>query len=56
MLVVGDDDTAAHTVGVNARGSQRPERGVALDAFVGRVAAEVAAKGLPEGGAEAAAS
>jgi len=56
VLVVGDDDTAARTVGVNARGSQRPDRGVALDAFVARVAAEVTTKGLPERDADAPAS
>ena len=31
VLVVGDDDVAAGTVGVNARGSERPERGVPVD-------------------------
>ena len=31
VLVVGDDDVAAGTVGVNRRGSDRPERGVAGD-------------------------
>jgi threonyl-tRNA synthetase len=36
ILVVGDDDIAAGTVGVNARGSERPERGVDLEAFVDR--------------------
>ncbi|HVE93392.1 MAG TPA: threonine--tRNA ligase [Acidimicrobiales bacterium] len=41
ILVVGDDDLAAGTVGVNARGSDRPERDVALDDFVARVRAEV---------------
>ena len=30
ILVVGDDDVAAGTVGVNRRGSERPERGVDL--------------------------
>ena len=30
ILVVGDDDVAAGTVGVNARGSDKPERGVDL--------------------------
>ena len=30
ILVVGDDDVAAGTVGVNRRGSNRPERGVEL--------------------------
>ncbi len=37
ILVVGDDDVTARTVGVNARGSERPERGVALGEFVGRL-------------------
>jgi hypothetical protein len=39
--VVGDDDVEQHTVGVNARGSDTPERGVALEEFVSRVAADV---------------
>jgi threonyl-tRNA synthetase len=33
VLVVGDDDVAGRTVGVNRRGEERPERGVALDEF-----------------------
>jgi hypothetical protein len=33
---------------VNARGSNRPERGVDLDAFIERVVAEVAAHGSPD--------
>jgi threonyl-tRNA synthetase len=44
VLVVGDDDVAAGTVGDNARGSERPERGVHVDDFVDRLAAEVSAK------------
>jgi threonyl-tRNA synthetase len=44
VLVVGDDDVAAGTVGVNARGSEQPERGVGVDAFRDRLAAEVAAR------------
>ncbi len=44
ILVVGDDDVAASTVGVNARGKD-VERGVAVDDFVARVTAEVAARG-----------
>ena len=43
VLVVGDDDVEAGTVGVNRRGSERPERGVAVDELVERFAAEVAA-------------
>jgi threonyl-tRNA synthetase len=48
ILVVGDEDATSATVGVNARASERPERGVALDAFVAAVVGEVAAKGSPE--------
>ncbi|HUS61161.1 MAG TPA: threonine--tRNA ligase, partial [Acidimicrobiales bacterium] len=40
VLVVGDDDVAAGTVGVNERGGERPERGVAVDAFIARLEAE----------------
>jgi threonyl-tRNA synthetase len=43
VLVVGDDDVPAGTVGVNARGGEGPERGVAVDAFVERVTVEIAA-------------
>jgi threonyl-tRNA synthetase len=48
VLVVGDDDVEGHTVGVNARGSNSPERGVPLDTFIERVTSEVAAHGSPE--------
>ncbi len=44
ILVVGDDDVAAGTVGVNARGSDQPERGITVDGFAERLAAEVLAK------------
>ncbi|MEY4392019.1 MAG: threonine--tRNA ligase [Actinomycetota bacterium] len=47
VLVVGDDDVAAGTVGVNPRGGE-VERGVTVDAFVGRIAADVA-EGLTGG-------
>ena len=40
VLVVGDDDVAAGTVGVNERGSERPQRGVPLDDFVARLREE----------------
>ena len=43
ILVVGDDDVAAGTVGVNTRGSGQPERGVDLAVFVERFADEVQA-------------
>ena len=42
MLVVGDDDVEARTVGVNRRGLDQPERGVALDAFVAELGPELA--------------
>jgi len=44
VLVVGDDDAAEGSVGVNARGSDTPERGVSIDAFVTRVQADVEAR------------
>ena len=49
ILVVGDDDVAARTVGINPRGSNDPERGVSLSDFVARIEAEIAAHGRPEG-------
>ena len=42
VLVVGDEDADAGTVGVNRRGSDDPARGVSVDDFVDRLAAEVA--------------
>ena len=42
VLVVGDDDVAAGTLGVNPRGGE-VERGVPLDEFIGRLHAEIAA-------------
>jgi threonyl-tRNA synthetase len=48
VLVVGDDDVAAGTVGVNARGSARPERGVPVDDFVARLGGAIAARTGPE--------
>jgi threonyl-tRNA synthetase len=46
LLVVGGDDVAAGTVGVNHRGEERPERDVPLDAFAARLRAEVDGKQL----------
>jgi threonyl-tRNA synthetase len=43
VLVVGDDDVASNTVGVNARGLD-VERGVNVQTFIERVVAEVADK------------
>jgi threonyl-tRNA synthetase len=49
VLVVGDDDVQARTVGVNRRGSsEKPERGVALDVFIAAAVDEVVRKGRPE--------
>jgi threonyl-tRNA synthetase len=56
VLVVGDEDVAAGSVGVNRRGWAKPEHGVALDAFVAEVVAEVVRKGLPEDRAPAGAA
>jgi len=42
VLVVGDDDLAAGTVGVNVRGGDAPERGVPVDEAVSRVLEDVA--------------
>ena len=41
VLVVGDDDVAAGTVGVNTRSSERPERGVGLGDLVERLRMDV---------------
>ena len=41
VLVVGDEDVDAGTVGVNVRGEARPERGVAVDELVGRITDDV---------------
>ncbi|HEY3941307.1 MAG TPA: threonine--tRNA ligase [Acidimicrobiales bacterium] len=48
VVVVGPEDVAAGTLGVNRRGSDRPERGVDRHAFVEEVTGEVAAHGSPE--------
>jgi threonyl-tRNA synthetase len=44
VLVVGDADVEAGTVGVNPRGSDEPERDVHVDHFAERLRAEVLAK------------
>jgi threonyl-tRNA synthetase len=43
ILVVGDEDVEPGTVGVNGRESERPIRGVHLDAFIEQLQAEVLA-------------
>jgi threonyl-tRNA synthetase len=48
VLVVGDDDVAGDTVGVNRRGSERPERGVDVASFLEGVRHEVEVHGSPE--------
>ena len=48
ILVVGDEDVSGRTVGVNARGSNDPERGINVATFIERVVAEVANHGSPE--------
>jgi threonyl-tRNA synthetase len=48
VLVVGDDDVASGTLGVNRRGSERPERGIAVEDFIDGVLTEIAAKAIPE--------
>ena len=45
VLVVGDDDVADGTVGVNPRGGD-VERGVPVDDFIARLAADVALAAL----------
>ncbi len=44
VLVVGDDDLAHGTVGVNKRGESTPERDVAVAELIDRLAAEVEAR------------
>ena len=42
LLVVGDSDVANGTVGVNARGSDEPERGVGVQSFVEQLRVQAA--------------
>ena len=44
VLVVGNDDVEHGTIGVNARGSDAPERDVPVDVFIRRLAADVTSK------------
>jgi threonyl-tRNA synthetase len=48
ILVVGDDDVASGTLGINARGSNHPERGVTFGQFRSRLLDEIASHGSPE--------
>ncbi|MET0422190.1 MAG: His/Gly/Thr/Pro-type tRNA ligase C-terminal domain-containing protein, partial [Acidimicrobiia bacterium] len=45
VLVVGDSDVDHDTVGLNVRGSERPERDVAVDDFVARLRDVVETRG-----------
>jgi threonyl-tRNA synthetase len=47
ILVVGDDDVEKATLGVNARGSNDPERGVSVAEFRARLLEEIATHGSP---------
>ncbi len=44
VLVVGDDDVANETIGVNRRGEDKPERDVTVASFIESLRAEVAEK------------
>jgi threonyl-tRNA synthetase len=48
ILVVGDEDLSSGTVGVNRRGSNRPERGVEVTAFTAMLEDEIAERRIPE--------
>jgi threonyl-tRNA synthetase len=49
VLVVGDEDVAAGTAGVNRRGwDTKPEHGVPLADVLSEIMVEVVAKGRPE--------
>ncbi len=48
ILVVGDDDVAGGTVGVNRRGGDRPVRGVPVTDFTEALEREIAERRLPE--------
>jgi threonyl-tRNA synthetase len=41
VLVVGDDDVQANTVGVNSREKARPDRGVPVADFAAALRAEI---------------
>ncbi len=48
VLVVGDDDVANQTVGINARGAADPMRGVAVEDFATRLLEEIATRSLEQ--------
>jgi threonyl-tRNA synthetase len=47
VLVVGDEDMSAGTVGVNRRSVKQPERGVELGSFIEATLEEIAERGSP---------
>jgi threonyl-tRNA synthetase len=51
ILVVGDSDVEQRSVGVNRRGSDKPQRDVPLEAFRAGLAEEIATRGAPESAA-----
>ena len=48
VVVVGDEDVANATLGINARGSNAPERGVSVANFAARLREEIDAHASPE--------
>ncbi|HEY5111125.1 MAG TPA: threonine--tRNA ligase [Acidimicrobiales bacterium] len=48
VVVVGDDDVEKGTLGVNARGSNDPDRGVSVGAFLERLVDEIERHASPE--------
>jgi threonyl-tRNA synthetase len=48
VVVVGNEDVERGTLGINARGSNDPERGVSVGTFVERLREEIAAHASPE--------
>jgi threonyl-tRNA synthetase len=48
VVVVGDEDVVAGTLGINARGTNDPERGVTVGEFASRLVDEVARHASPE--------
>jgi threonyl-tRNA synthetase len=48
VVVVGDDDVEKGTLGVNARGTNDPERGVSVGTFLERLVSEIERHASPE--------
>ncbi|MHB8378930.1 MAG: threonine--tRNA ligase [Acidimicrobiales bacterium] len=48
VVVVGDDDVEKGTLGINARGSNDPERGVSVGVFLERLVSEIERHASPE--------